>query len=204
MTLHSRSREAQLGPRCEVAARALPDKAMKRSAQERFDSAYCPEPNSGCWLWTRGIGAWGYGKIKIARLTKSAHRLSWELHRGPIPSGLFVCHRCDTPACVNPAHLWLGTHLDNMRDCKEKGRIVGGDFCQATKTHCPKGHPYSGANLRRTLTNSRQCLACRAAASRAWPSRLRKSTSVPGPILPPGPALVRASTSEAVELRERD
>jgi hypothetical protein len=91
---------------------------------ERLMSKVSPEPNSGCWLWTALCSAWGYGRISKAGVTQYAHRLSWELHRGPITDGLFVLHRCDQPACVNPVHLFLGTAGDNARDMAAKGRQV--------------------------------------------------------------------------------
>lgn len=82
----------------------------------------------GCWLWTgyrnkKGYGAIGGatergGKMKCA----FAHRVSWELHNGPIPAGLFVLHRCNVPACQNPAHLYLGTKADNNAQCHAEGR----------------------------------------------------------------------------------
>lgn len=76
----------------------------------------------GCWLWTKGRMPFGYGAIVVNGKTKLAHRVSYEAHVGPIPSGLCVLHRCDVPPCVNPEHLFLGTQLDNMRDKIAKGR----------------------------------------------------------------------------------
>jgi len=77
----------------------------------------------GCWMWTASCDRDGYGHLMVAGRLRVAHRLSWELHRGPIPDGRQVCHTCDTPACVNPDHLFLGTQRDNMRDCVAKGRM---------------------------------------------------------------------------------
>ncbi len=89
-----------------------------------------------CWEWTAGRATstlWTKGKPKFdygifhrgsedEYQAVQAHRMSWELHNGSIPDSLFVCHTCDNPPCVNPGHLFLGTHLDNMRDRKAKGR----------------------------------------------------------------------------------
>lgn len=81
----------------------------------------------GCWLWTAGFGRRGYGKFWVNGHTVGAHRFSYEIAVGPIPDGLFVCHSCDNPPCVNPAHLWLGDALANQRDCKAKGRTATGE-----------------------------------------------------------------------------
>jgi hypothetical protein len=84
----------------------------------------------GCWLWTgTKVGTMGYGWIRLRNDEgvmahgAVAHRIAYELFVGPIPDGLWVLHRCDTPACVNPEHLFLGNRADNMRDAREKGRI---------------------------------------------------------------------------------
>lgn len=77
-----------------------------------------------CWLWTANKNKAGYGKIKIKQKTRLAHRVSWEIHFGPIQDGLFVCHHCDNPTCIKPDHLFLGTSLDNMRDKIKKGRAT--------------------------------------------------------------------------------
>lgn len=98
-------------------------------AADRFNSKVDRSAGSdGCWMWTavRDPKS-GYGKFYIgARRFTGAHRASYSIHNGPIPEGMFVLHRCDTPSCVNPAHLFLGTHLDNMADMIAKGRGTAG------------------------------------------------------------------------------
>lgn len=80
-------------------------------------------PN-GCWEWTASKIQNGlpYGKFHIHRKYVSAHRFSWMIHKGSIPSGMLVCHKCDNPSCVNPNHLFLGTNKDNAVDRSVKGR----------------------------------------------------------------------------------
>ena len=79
-----------------------------------------------CWLWTSNTDSHGYGQIAMPgpppRVPSPAHRVSWELHNGPIPEGMNVLHRCDNPPCVRPEHLFLGTRADNMADKMAKGR----------------------------------------------------------------------------------
>lgn len=92
---------------------------------ERFESKYIPEPMSGCWLWTAAVDACGYGQLAMggtSHFALRAHRVAWTIYRGEIPIGLQVLHKCDNPPCVNPDHLFLGTHIDNMLDRDSKGR----------------------------------------------------------------------------------
>lgn len=97
---------------------------------ERFESHIHHEPNTGCWLWSGAHSAKsGYGCFRVRwggkPSSQSAHRVAWALANGTVPpKGLFVCHKCDTPACVNPDHLWLGTPKQNTADMMSKGRRV--------------------------------------------------------------------------------
>lgn len=94
----------------------------KESRQDKIVRRFWAKVNRGepqdCWLWTGAKLKSGYGSFQQAR----AHRVSWTLNRGPIPKGKHVCHHCDTPLCVNPAHLFLGTDFDNRQDAIRKGR----------------------------------------------------------------------------------
>lgn len=83
------------------------------------------DKSGDCWLWTGATDHNGYGKVDYRtplRRTLGAHRISWMLRYGDIPNGLKVLHKCDNPKCVNPDHLFLGTHQDNMDDMVAKGR----------------------------------------------------------------------------------
>lgn len=94
---------------------------MQSALIERFWSKV--KKTDACWLWQRQLNNKGYGCFSVHGRLCYAHRFSWSLANGPIPQGMKVLHRCDTPACVNPDHLWIGTQRDNMQDCKQKGRV---------------------------------------------------------------------------------
>jgi hypothetical protein len=103
----------------------MPRRKYDLSSIDTFlETGAIPEPNTGCYLWEGCTTKNGYGiiKHKQARHNNGAHRVAWELANGPIPDGLLVLHRCDTPLCVNPKHLFLGTHQDNMADMHAKRR----------------------------------------------------------------------------------
>lgn len=81
----------------------------------------------GCFNWKLSCDRKGYGQSGLEGKTRYAHVMSYETFRGPVPVDMYVLHRCDNPRCINPAHLFLGTQLDNMRDCISKGRHAWGE-----------------------------------------------------------------------------
>ena len=128
----------------------------------------------GCWIWQGAKRAKKYGHLRVQGKQPAAHRLSYRLLAGPVPDGMLVCHHCDTPLCVRPSHLFLGSPKDNSQDASEKGRING-----QQKTHCPKGHPYSGDNLylrppSRWQKVNRMCRTCMRANTRRWRAEKKK------------------------------
>lgn len=83
---------------------------------------------AGCWIWMGAETVKGYGSVRFHGSPFRAHRVSYELHFGSIPDGMRVCHTCDTPLCVRPDHLWLGSQLENVRDRESKGRTAVGEI----------------------------------------------------------------------------
>ena len=77
-----------------------------------------------CWLWNGALTSNGYGSFVFNGKSQGAHRFSYQNFKGEIPEGMLICHTCDIPACVNPEHLWVGTHLDNSDDKYKKNRQV--------------------------------------------------------------------------------
>lgn len=89
---------------------------------DKFWSRAKRTPN-GCWEW-QGAKSCGYGVVYFQKRNAFTHRLAWNITHGAIPDGMFVCHKCDNPPCVNPDHLFLGTPTDNVHDMRDKGRLV--------------------------------------------------------------------------------
>jgi len=143
---------------------------LAKSLRQRFDEKWIVEPNSGCHLWFGHVDERGRGMLRINRRLTFASRVSWTIHRGPIPEGIHVLHRCDTPMCVNPRHLFLGTHDDNMRDMAVKGRHanVAGQRNAAAKL--------TDADVRaiRSSTETQMTLAARFQVSQATISDVRR------------------------------
>jgi hypothetical protein len=102
-------------------------KAKKELTKENIHEYVNVNQETGCWEWNRGKTSRGYGAFSCGKQTplRSSHRLAWEIFNGPIPAGLFVCHKCDNPPCCNPDHLFLGTNSDNILDSMAKGRSKG-------------------------------------------------------------------------------
>lgn len=110
---------------CEPCVAELRAELYEQHLTERFLKSI-RITDSGCWEWQKSRWESGYGKVGVYRQIVAAHIVSYRLFRGPIADGLFVCHECDNPPCVNPDHLFLGTHQQNMDDMVAKGRQTRG------------------------------------------------------------------------------
>jgi hypothetical protein len=148
-----RSRSTGVERQCEVCKKTFHVKpAAAARGRGRFCSTRChythipledrflrhvgPPQANGCVLWRAAVNRKGYatiGKGGAYSGTMAAHRYAWERVNGPIPEGLCVCHHCDEPRCLNPEHLFLGTHADNKTDCVRKGRHARGEGNAAAK-----------------------------------------------------------------------
>ena len=123
--------------------------------------------DSGCWNWTKGLSESGYGVLRFLGFMSRAHRISYLCHYKKSPGNLLVCHKCDNKLCVNPHHLFLGTHKENTHDMFKKGRAV---FSRTERNKfCWRGHPTTPENTRTYKTtakrtfvkNERYCYVCK-------------------------------------------
>lgn len=128
--------------------RPLPQVDGHRSPPERFWASVAQGGPDDCWLWQGKVNKrrMGYGVLKWRTKEKRAHRVAYELTHGAIPDGMMVLHKCDTPPCCNPSHLFLGTAADNCRDACAKGR--------AKFDHLPHGHNKGERNGMARLTRA--------------------------------------------------
>lgn len=153
--------------------------------EDRFGERYTIEPNSGCWLWLGTATSEGRGIIVEDGKRVYATHISLRIDGRPRPSAeSMACHRCDVPACVNPDHLFWGTHDDNMADQQAKGRHWA--IARAT---CKNGHEWIASNTAYNRDGSRRCRAC----VRANNSKKSKPNSGRDALNSASPALLVAS-----------
>lgn len=124
-----------------------------------------PEPNTGCWIWIANSNKGGYGLVSYKGNIRLAHRVSYELHKGPIPEGLVIDHLCRNPFCINPDHLEpVTSKVNNQRS------PISITSINSSKTHCDAGHILTDENVYRYPNGRRECRIC----SRVYKARYKK------------------------------
>lgn len=117
--------------------------------------------NEDCWLWNASKNNCGYGQFWFNKKSMRAHRLSYLWYKGEIPEGLEVCHKCDEPSCINPNHLFVATHQQNLQDCADKNRLNNE---MASRNYCSRGHEYTPENTWNYVSKEgypyRKCKRC--------------------------------------------
>lgn len=181
---------------------------MTTSILERLESMSIPEPMSGCWLWLKAVNSThrrhpGYRSaqrpvMRFNGKTVSASRVTWMAYNGEIPAGLSVCHHCDNSLCVNPDHLYVATHQQNMHDAQRRGRLAGNGNPQGE--NCSQGHPFTPENTRWRANRGRPLRVCRTSDRIAY----AKINAQPRTTLTPADVMaIRASHESAVVVGER-
>lgn len=147
----------------------------------RFWSKVEQIPFHSCWEWVGHKDKDGYGRVRINKVDHRSHRVSWEWANGrKLRVDELVCHKCDNPSCVNPAHLFVGTARDNTQDMIRKGRHSGFYFERlpegliryrsnlAKRTHCKFGHEFNEKNTYWVTPRKRRCRICSAKQQDDW------------------------------------
>ena len=126
-----------------------------KTLAERFIEKTIPVPFSGCWIWMGALSSKGYGSIRISKKTYIASRVSFVIYKGTIPNGLCILHSCDIPSCVNPDHLRLGTHFENIQDMISKKRDVWSNFSKKNNLKILFSKMRKGKNLGSNNSNAK-------------------------------------------------
>lgn len=153
----------------------------KDARKARFWPKVDIQDDNSCWSWRGSHDQRGYGQFWDKGRRIKAHRMAWQLFNGqPFPEGKEACHTCDNPNCVNPRHIWPGTHRENIKDAVDKKRVIP----PAPKTReqlpekmtCPHGHPYSDENTYINANGAKVCRECARIARTKYNRRIRRST----------------------------